>query len=251
MINFDQYLTDLLELAKPFSKSSIVSSRINLITNFDQQLKMQKIPTQNLTKLVFSESEIISLAEINFDLKRIENLDYYLSYFRQYLQEKYGYWATITEPFLKSLTQNFSFETSLELMAGNGYISKFLYDQGITAYATDSMAWSKESETGKKELIPIEKLDALAAFEKYYDKVEIIFLAWSPDFDEIDYQILEKYRKIKQSKPKFFIIGEQNGATNSKKFWNSVNIIDALSVSEVNKNYSNYDIIEDQLYLID
>ncbi|MGR3741761.1 hypothetical protein [Companilactobacillus sp. DQM5] len=250
MNNFEKYIEQVIKLSKKFEGIDEVDKRIELILNFDNALSKNIIPDENLYSLVFSEEEILLILQKRFNLESLEELDRYLSYFRQYLQESYGYWATITKPFLNSFLDTFKFDRCLELMAGNAYISKYFFDKNKLVYPTDSNAWSSSSNTGKKQLIDVEKIDALDAFEKYYDKVDIIMLAWSPDFDEIDYQILQRYRKIKGDKPLFFIIGEIDGATNSDKFWGSVNIKESSLINKVNGFYSNYDIVDDHLYLI-
>lgn len=255
-MNTNTYIENLVKLASYFPSEQVITNKIKIIKEFDRSLKNSQLPKINISTLVFSEDEITkilknNLKTLNVAMKKLEQLDLQLSYFRQYLQEKYGYWATITTPFMKEFVKQFPSKKVLELMAGNGYISSFYRQYNLSAYATDSQSWSKTSETGRNTLTDIEILDSLQAFDKYQQKVDIIILAWSPDFDEVDYQLLLKYRSIAGDKPLFFIIGEKNGATNSSKFWNNVKFVNNIKIDKVNEVYSNYDIVQDKLYLIE
>lgn len=251
------YLNRITILADFFPTATEVTNRVEFIKRVISELSNDLVPSASFKSLVFDEAEIIEIMQhtspeaFEEGIEKLEELDSLFSYFRQYLQEEFGFWATITKPFINSLVSEIPADTYLELMAGNGYISKSLREKDKTVFATDSKDWSKTSETGNKLVTEIEEIDAIAAFDKYIDKVDIIILAWSPDFDEIDYQILKKYRKIKGNKPLFLLIGEPNGATNSEKFWNNVHIRTDNRINLINNNYPQYDIVDDKLFLID
>lgn len=256
-MNIQSYLPNLIDLANFFPKINLITDKINLVKSIDNALENNKLPKENITTLVFKEAEIMNILSNNLDsfdetMGKLEQLDHELSYFRQYLQEKYGYWATITMPFMDKLIEYFPEKNILELMAGNGYISNYYQTKfkNNLVFATDTLSWAKTSETGRNPLIEVEKLDSLDAFNKYYQKIDIIFLAWSPDFDEIDYDLLQRYRSLSSKKPLFFIIGEKYGATNSSKFWDNAKIVNDSKIDKINEAYSNYDIVHDKLYLI-
>ncbi|GKQ42672.1 hypothetical protein RD055328_05950 [Companilactobacillus sp. RD055328] len=257
MIDIDEYLNELTNLSSPFKNDKLIKKRINFIEETVHELINKRIPKQTFFDLIFDEDEIIQILkntdpnDLNQNINKLEKLDSLLSYFRQFLQENFGYWATITRPFMDTFIQEFHCQKYLELMAGNGYISEYLREHDILSIATDSTQWAQNSKTGQDTITDIEELDALTAFKKYANEVDAIIIAWSPDYDEIDYQILQEYRKMKESKPYFFIIGEKNGATNSKKFWENVHIISDNRVTNINEKYPKYDIVNDKLYLIE
>jgi len=57
-------------------------------------------------------------------------------------------------------------------------------------------------------------------------------------------------QKIRQMNVNFLVVGEKNGATNSKEFWNNAKLIDDSRAKQINRVYSRYDIVHDQLYLV-
>ncbi|WP_283679457.1 SAM-dependent methyltransferase [Lentilactobacillus sp. Marseille-Q4993] len=180
----------------------------------------------------------------------LPDLDKMLRSFRDYLEETYGMWAYISAPFVKSLAEFIGDNSVLEIMAGNGYISKGLKGLGVNVYPTDNLAWTSENQTGKHQTIPVEKLDALAAIDKYQSQVNYIIMSWSPDKDPIDYQVLQAIRKADNDQLKLIVIGEKNGATNSKKFWEAANYTDSAEIAKINDHHKPFDLIKDQVYLV-
>lgn len=178
----------------------------------------------------------------------LPRLDAALRNFRDYLEDTYGMWAYISAPFVNDLSQYLNGRPTLELMAGNGYISKGLRDKQPSQqiFTTDSKDWTKENETGKHPVTNIEQLDALSAIEKYGDQVGSIVMSWSPDGQEIDWQVLQEIRQLK-NQPEFIVIGEQNGATDSKTFWQNADLTES---EPLNRNFSRFDLIHDRVYIV-
>ena len=99
-----------------------------------------------------------------------QNLDRLLRNYRDYLEATYGMWSYVNAPYIKALSEYLHGRPTLEIMAGNGYISSGLRNlrPAQTIFATDSTDWTKENETGKHPVTTIEPLDALAAIEKVW-----------------------------------------------------------------------------------
>lgn len=178
----------------------------------------------------------------------LPDLDKQIRSFRDYLEEHYGMWAYISASFMRDLADFVENRTVLELMAGNGYISKGLRDAQKTVYTTDNKAWVAENETGKHPVTAVEKLDALAAIDKY--PVDVVIMSWSPDKLDIDWQVLQKLRTL-NPQPAFIVIGEKNGATGSKTFWEQADYINDDVTQKLNKNYTHFDLIHDQVYRVE
>ncbi|MEN3249905.1 SAM-dependent methyltransferase [Fructilactobacillus sanfranciscensis] len=179
----------------------------------------------------------------------LPKLDQQLRGFRDYLEEQYGMWAYISSSFTNQLAKFLDGKPTLEIMAGNGYISKGLKDHRANIITTDSLEWQKENETGKHQLVPIEKLSALDAYHKYKDQVDYIIMCWSPDGVPIDNELLEAIRK--DGNPvQLIVIGEKNGATNSKTFWQNAEFVKNTGIDTLNQYYPHFDLIHDQVYLV-
>ncbi|HAT54281.1 MAG TPA: SAM-dependent methyltransferase [Lactobacillus sp.] len=178
----------------------------------------------------------------------LPRLDSALRNFRDYLEATYGMWAYISAPFVSDLSKYLDGRPTLELMAGNGYISKGLRDKQLkqVIYATDSKDWTTENETGKHPVTEIEQLDALRAIEKYGNQVGAIVMSWSPDGQDIDWQVLQAIRQL-PNKPEFIVIGERNGATDSKTFWQNADLMENESL---NRNFGQFDLIHDRVYIV-
>ncbi|PMD70739.1 hypothetical protein [Companilactobacillus nuruki] len=234
----------------------VFNARIKFMERVCEVLSNNELPKYHFPQIQLSEKEITAFMEQNIQLNEIEfqtmsahleKFDRNLGDFRSYLQTRFGYWATITQDFVASLVEEFPKQSFLELMAGNGYLSKGLRDLGVDTYCTDDLSWAKYNQTGNLKMTSIESLDALSALEKYGSHVDNVILAWSPDREDIDLKIL---KKIRQMNVNFLIIGEKYGATNSKEFWDAAELIDDPRIEKINQSYSHYDLVHDQLYLV-
>lgn len=181
----------------------------------------------------------------------LPKLDRALRNFRDYLEDTYGMWSYVNAPFAKALADYLNGAPVLEIMAGNGYISKGLRNNNANQqiYTTDSQAWVKENETGKHPVTKIEKLDAVSAIKKYGNQVDYVIMSWAPDKGETDWEVLQLLR---QDYPdiKFLVIGEKDGATNSKKFWQEAHLSQDEDLQKVNQQLHSFDLIDEQIYLV-
>ncbi|CAJ2233561.1 hypothetical protein [Companilactobacillus paralimentarius] len=230
--------------------------KIRFIERVFDALSQQQLPKYHFPQLELSEDEItdclrqnVDIKEADFEalLKNLETFDHDLGEFRTQLQNKFGYWATITQDFVKELITEFPEQNFLELMAGNGYLSKELRNLNVETYCTDNLSWASHNQTGKNLLTKVESMDALQALNEYGSKVNNVILAWSPDREDIDVKVL---RKIREMDVNFLVIGEKSGATNSKEFWSTAKLIDDPRIDRINQFYSRYDLVHDQLYLV-
>lgn len=181
----------------------------------------------------------------------LPKLDKSLRNFRDYLEDTYGMWSYVNAPFAKALADYLNGAPVLEIMAGNGYISKGLRNNNANQriYTTDSQAWTRENETGKHPVTTIEKLDAISAIKKYGDQVDYVIMSWAPDKEKVDWDVLQLLRHDYPD-VKFLVIGEQDGATNSKKFWQEAQLSQDEGLQKVNQQLHSFDLIDEQIYLV-
>lgn len=181
----------------------------------------------------------------------LPKLDKSLRNFRDYLEDTYGMWSYVNAPFAKALADYLNGAPVLEIMAGNGYISKGLRNNNANQriFTTDSQAWTRENETGKHPVTTIEKLDAISAIKKYGDQVDYVIMSWAPDKEEVDWDVLQLLRHDYPD-VKFLVIGEQDGATNSKKFWQEAQLSQDEGLQKVNQQLHSFDLIDEQIYLV-
>ncbi|USS93156.1 SAM-dependent methyltransferase [Fructilactobacillus ixorae] len=181
--------------------------------------------------------------------KLLPQVDKDLRSFRDYLEAHYGMWAYISSAFTHQLARYLDGKPALEVMAGNGYITKGLREQQAPVIGTDSLAWQAENETGNHQVTPIEKLSALDAYHKYKDQVDFIIMSWSPDGDPVDAELLDAIRK--DGHPvQLIVIGEKDGATNSRDFWQHAEFISDPGIDKLNQYLPHFDLINDRVYLV-
>ncbi|MEJ6400074.1 SAM-dependent methyltransferase [Nicoliella lavandulae] len=178
----------------------------------------------------------------------LPKLDQLLRSYRDYLEKQYGMWAYISAPFVKDIADFVGNDKVLEVMAGNGYISKGLRNNNVDVIATDSLEWVNENETGKHLVTNVEQLSAIDAFHKYEDQIDDIIMCWSPDGVPVDWELLQAIRKSNHH-IRLIVIGEPNGATNSKAFWQNAKFIDNDEVKRLNRHHQPFDLIHDQLLI--
>lgn len=180
----------------------------------------------------------------------LPKLDKALRNFRDYIEDTYGMWSYVNAPFAKALSDYLNGAPTLEIMAGNGYISKGLRNNNATQkiYTTDSQAWVKENETGKHPVTQIEKLDALDAIKKYGKKVQYVIMSWAPDKQDTDWKVLQLLRNDYPD-VSLLVIGEKDGATDSKQFWQEAQLSQDEELKKVNANLHSFDLIDEQIYL--
>ena len=181
----------------------------------------------------------------------LPKLDRALRNFRDYLEETYGMWSYVNAPFAKALADYIDGAPVLEIMAGNGYISKGLRNNypHQQIYTTDSQAWTTENETGKHPVTTIEKLDAISAIKKYGQQVKFVIMSWAPDKGETDWEVLQLLRSTYPD-VNFLVIGEKNGATNSKKSWREAQLSQDAALQKVNQQLHSFDLIDEQIYQV-
>lgn len=250
------YIGKLRDEIADLPNGSRFKARIDFMEHVCQALLNKELPKHPFPHFQLSEKELASYlngltgldqSQFEFVVAKLQDFDHDLREFRTYLQVRFGYWATITDDLMFEWAKLFPDEKYLELMAGNGYISYGLKNNDVESICTDDLSWSKQSQTGLNTLTEVENLDAIAALERYSKTVSAVILAWSPDREEIDCDILKLVRKANL---KLFLIGEKNGATNSHKFWDEAKFVDDPRIDSLNKVYRQYDLVDDKIYLV-
>lgn len=222
--------------------------------NFPPTLPRLEIPESTITDVY---QDIINQFPDNANHEQIlgqatqslSDLDATLGDFRQYLIQSYGMYGYVSNAFLRDLSAYINQTATLEIMAGNGYITGGLrlLNPELNIIATDNFDWAGQ-ESLPNPITKVIQQDALQAVQQYSATVGIIILSWAPEDDQIDYQILEYLRTSNffSKGGKFIVIGEKNGVTNSKAFWENAKLTE---VPQLNKNHQSFDLIDERVYL--
>ena len=153
--NNNEYINQTEKYLKLFNNFPEIKFLLNQILEADRLLKQNLLP-QSLPKMILPDniqdiiyrkiSEKYPLGNSEGDqlwdqlTSQLPKLDKHLRNFRDYLENNYGMWAYISAPFGKQLSNYLQNKNVLEIMAGNGYVSKALrqYNPSNKNYATDS-----------------------------------------------------------------------------------------------------------------
>lgn len=260
------YITQMNQFLTLFKNFPSVKYLINNVLESDRLLKNGLLP-QPLPHLILPDNlqdQIYDYINEHYDLgdpkgdqlwnqfvDALPKLDRLLRNFRDYLEQTYGMWSYVNAPFVSDLSKYIAGRNTLEVMAGNGYISSGLrnLNRGQTIFTTDNQAWRSENETGNHPVTQIEKLDALSAFEKYKSQIDFVIMSWSPDKLTIDWQLLQAIRDSKLDIT-LITIGEQNGATGSHEFWSNAHYIEQETATKLSTHLKTFDLIDEQVYLV-
>lgn len=260
----DRYLRQLTNYRNLFKDYGSIVFLINQVLESERLIRQNLLPQQlpllelpdDVQEQIFNRlKERFPLGDPRGDrlweklTRELPKLDKLLRSYRDFLEERYGMWAYISAPLINDLAAYLAGRPTLEIMAGNGYISHGLRMKDQPVIATDSLAWQSENETGRHLVTEVEPLDALAAIEKYGPQVDYVIMAWAPDGLDIDVQVLKKLRSL-PNHPLLICIGEQNGATNSIEFWQIAQLAEPQAAAKLNQHFQPFDLIHDQVYLI-
>ena len=160
------YIEQLMTYRDLFDDFPQIKFLINNVLESDRLIKNGLLP-QPLPKLLLPDNiQDIIFKKVNEQYPQgnpegdrlwnryvdaLPKLDRLLRNYRDYLEATYGMWSYVNAPYIKALSEYLHGRPTLEIMAGNGYISSGLRNlrPAQTIFATDSTDWTKENETGK------------------------------------------------------------------------------------------------------
>ena len=128
--------------------------------------------------------------------------------FRSYAIRYMGY-AIITKKFTRGLAKYIGDKKCLEIMAGQGCLSKSLQDEGVDIIVTDNYSWNG-SFNMNDTWIDVEDMDCLEAIRKYGKEVSYILCSWIPYKSQIGYEALKLMNEI-NPECKMIVLGEGLG----------------------------------------
>lgn len=238
-VEYGKYLATLSEFEHQVASLSPARAQIQAVKATLSALAKQELPKAPLPKLGFStaylERHLLDHPEL-FELERVLNL------VRQVAIENFGVWHLFSSAWCEALKQELYPGKTIELMAGNALLAKNL----PATFAVDELDWKGQDNERPDPWTKVYRLDALEAVQRYYTEVNNLILAWAPETTTKDQQILAFLRQKKWS-GRFIVIGEKNGATDSKRFWQEAKL---NYVPSLNTLHQPFDAIKDKVFLV-
>ncbi|MDR3242123.1 MAG: SAM-dependent methyltransferase [Lactobacillaceae bacterium] len=260
----DDYLSELLRYQEQFKNVESVRDLIGQVVEAIQALAQGYLPPAlpflEINENMVGDVQKAVVEEFPNDpvkgnqrweelIDALEELDYQLHHFRDFLIEQFSMYGYVSTPWIQEVAKYLHGRSVLELMAGHGYLTAGLRainpEQKIIA--VDNEDWRNQPDpTHAKPVTDIEVLDALTAVNKYAQEVEVIVISWAPDTDETDWQILEQLRN--DFAGEILIVGEYQGATNSRRFWNEAKLTE---LEKINQKFPSFDLIDEKMHRVE
>lgn len=257
------YLSELLSYQTIFQPIKSVNQLIEQVSQTIDAINQGFLPAQ-LSTLEVSDSMILDVQRYVVDKfpsqpakgnalwgklsESLEAVDFLVRHLRDALIEYFSMYGYVSTPFIQDLSTYLAGKPVLELMAGHGYLSAGLRslnpDQVIIA--TDSQLWREQPDiTLDQPVTAVGNMTGIAALEKYGQEVAVIIMSWAPDTSTADWELLQVIRK-NYSVKKMLVIGEYQGATNSKVFWQQAKLKPVLAT-----HHHTFDLIDEQVYEVE
>ena len=161
-----------------------------------------------------------------------------------------GY-ANLNGEMLDKMAEALDGKKCLEIMAGNGLLSRELQDRGVDVLATDKYTISENGYyalRGVDTHTQIEYLDALDAVNKYAADVDVIIMSWPPYNNRISSDVIDALHEINPDIDILYIGESQGGCTADDLFFEKTyeDYFDlSYDIDDTHVNYSElYDRVE-------
>jgi hypothetical protein len=140
--------------------------------------------------------------------------------------------ALISKDWVKPLANWIGDRKCLEIMAGQGMLSKALQDEGVNIIATDKKNISTDAWTN------VERLDCLKAIQKYGKDVDLIVCSWPPYDEDSAYKVLTLMREVNPQLMMIYIGEGCGGCCADNQFFETAEWIDDSSFYAAVENFS-------------
>ena len=168
--------------------------------------------------------------------------------------------ALVSKRWVKPLAEYIGDKKCLEVMAGNGCLSKCLSGYGVDIKATDNYTWkwhrspeNKQGQQLKREELwyDVEDLDCVESVVLYGKDAGYIICSWPP-FKSIDlYKALIKMREINPVCKLIYIGEEKGGCTAEENFFNEARYIkNDKAFNEIASLFQSWPNMHDKIMLV-
>ena len=134
----------------------------------------------------------------------------------------------------------------MEVMAGRGFLSKALREQGITVHASDNFSWPVR--TWSETVTDVIEMDALEAVEKHGMEHDILIMGW-PYMDDTAYRIIKHLYEVNPKALVVYIGEPSGGCTADELFFDHFEMIEDEDFDRAAIYYQSWEYIHDRLWL--
>ena len=217
---------------------------MHILEAADKKIIMEEFPKKYQESSIFD----FDISSIEKYLKAREQLDKepFFNVFeeRQVYVRLSGY-VVVTKQLCRALAGYIGEARVLEVMSGKGVLAKGLREEGVNIKPTDDYSWGMSQAAWIDD---IEKIDAIAAIQKYAKDMDFLIIGWPPMGNYID-EIIEATKRCNKN-IKIIYIGEgAGGCTGDGNFWGNTIDAEDEEFSCVVQSYKTWRGIHDSVYL--
>lgn len=235
------------------SMKGIIDPGIDYITDHLEDLLLNMEEVEEFVRYEYSNKDfikynkemyntlidIIENKTIPEDISREIFDDSILSMYRGIYTVKVGF-SMVTKKFIRTLNEKVIKNSKcLEIMCGNGFISKALREEGVEIIATDNYCIDYGFSNKVDGIIEMDCLDAIS---KYGKEVDFIICSWIPYGSDIGYKALKLMNEINPNCKMISI--KEYAACAEDSFFEHSDTIQSFD----NKNIMSYCTGEDTVY---
>jgi len=256
------YQQTLADFFSHYNQVPVINQKITMVQNVISDINQGYLPSR-ITDPTITEEDVLAIQQHVIEkypdnpeagnqyweslIEPLEELDATLADLRDVLISNFDMYSFVSNDFVYALDAYLESDRVLEIMSGHGYLSAGLHavNPEREIVASDDLSWHNQPGEHTHPVTEVIKLDAIESLEKYSHQVDTVIMSWAPDTDDIDWRVLNWLRE-NGAKVKLLVIGERNGATNSKKFWHDAKL---TPLNEVNKALKSFDLYDEKIYL--
>lgn len=167
---------------------------------------------------------------------------------------KYMGFVILTTDLMDELANYLQGKRVLEVMAGNGSLSKCLQDRGINIKATDNEVWATKENSiyseWKNAWTNIENIDVLDAVRKYGRNIDTIVISWPPYKSKLPLQMMRLLQEINPKVEVIYIGESAEGCTADDEFYKKTFYVINERFKKVQSKFIRWDGFRDNINIV-
>lgn len=170
-----------------------------------------------------------------FDLR-----DYYV---------RQGMYACVATKWTRPLAKWIGSRRCLEVMAGRGFLSYALTQEGVNVIATDNLSWAWKWA----DLPPVTQLiqmDAIEAVHTFGKDIDLLIASW-PYMDDTMYLTAKALHEVNPNALIIYIGEDQGGCTANDYFFERIMFVEDDAFDKVSEQYDAWQMLHDRLCLFE
>lgn len=157
-----------------------------------------------------------------------------------------GMYAFVCWEWVEPLAKWIGNRKVLEVMAGAGWLARALREKEVCVIATDDYTWA--DKRGWTTVTEVEKMDAVAAIEKYGPQADTLIISW-PYMDKDAFHAITKWHEIQPDGLIIYIGEDEGGCTACIEFFVHFEYLQREDFEPITQAYATWWGLHDNIVL--